>query len=191
MELLDRHAVTTMQATPTTWRMLVDAGWPGRRGLKVLCGGEALPRALAEELLERDVELWNMYGPTETTIWSTTQPLMPGEPLTIGRPIGNTTLYILDAALQPTPVGVPGELHIGGSGLARGYRGRPDLTAERFIAAPVRRAARGRIYKTGDLARIAPTGRSSSSAGSTTRSRSAASESSSARSRPHWRVIRR
>jgi amino acid adenylation domain-containing protein len=152
MELLDRHAVTTMQATPTTWRMLIDAGWPGRRGLKVLCGGEGLPALLAEELLERDVELWNMYGPTETTIWSTTQRLMPGEPLTIGRPIGNTTLYILDAELQPTPVGVPGELHIGGSGLARGYRGRPDLTAERFIAHPFDAPPGARIYKTGDLA---------------------------------------
>ncbi len=152
MELLDRHAVTTMQATPTTWRMLIDAGWPGQRGLKVLCGGEGLPALLAEELLERDVELWNMYGPTETTIWSTTQRLMPGEPLTIGRPIGNTTLYILDAELQPTPVGVPGELHIGGSGLARGYRGRPDLTAERFIAHPFDAPPGARIYKTGDLA---------------------------------------
>ena len=154
MELLDRHAVTTMQATPTTWRMLIDAGWPGRRGLKVLCGGEGLPALLAEELLERDVELWNMYGPTETTIWSTTQRLMPGEPLTIGRPIGNTTLYILDAELQPTPVGVPGELHIGGSGLARGYRGRPDLTAERFIAHPFDAPPGARIYKTGDLATL-------------------------------------
>jgi amino acid adenylation domain-containing protein len=158
MELLDRHAVTTMQATPTTWRMLVDAGWPGRKGLKVLCGGEGLPTLLAEQLLERDVELWNMYGPTETTIWSTTHRLLPGEPLTIGRPIGNTTLYILDAELQPTPIGVPGELHIGGAGLARGYRGRPDLTAERFIAHPFDATPGAKIYKTGDLATYRPDG---------------------------------
>jgi amino acid adenylation domain-containing protein len=158
MDLLESHGVTTMQATPTTWRMLIDAGWPGRDGLKALCGGEGLPALLAEHLLERGVELWNMYGPTETTIWSTTQRLLPGEPLTIGRPIGNTTLFILDPELQPTPVGVPGELHIGGEGLARGYRGRPDLTAERFIPHPFDATPAARIYKTGDLATYRPDG---------------------------------
>jgi thioesterase domain-containing protein/acyl carrier protein len=139
-----------MQATPTTWRLLLDSGWRGAPGLKALCGGEALPVALAEELVACGIELWNMYGPTETTIWSTVARVHTGEPLTIGRPIGNTSLYILDSRLQPLPPGVAGELHIGGDGVARGYRNRPDLTEERFLANPF---GEGRIYKTGDLAR--------------------------------------
>jgi amino acid adenylation domain-containing protein len=152
--MIDMFGVTTMQATPTTWRMLVDSGWPGKVGLKALCGGEALPLALADALVERGLELWNMYGPTETTIWSTITPITTrGEPLTIGRPIANTTLHVLDEATQPVPVGVPGELHIGGAGLARGYRGRPDLTAERFIRHPLDSDRDARIYKTGDLVR--------------------------------------
>jgi amino acid adenylation domain-containing protein len=169
--LLDRAGATIMQATPTTWRMLIDSGWPGKPGLKALCGGEALPLALAERLVAAGLELWNMYGPTETTIWSTCSRIeTQGEPLTIGRPIANTTLYILDARLQPVPVGVAGELWIGGDGLARGYRGRDDLTAERFVAHPfaieVSSASGGafdtgddaRIYRTGDLARYRPDG---------------------------------
>jgi amino acid adenylation domain-containing protein len=154
--LLARHEVTVMQATPTTWRLLIDAGWPGRAGLKALCGGEALPPALAAQLLERGLELWNMYGPTETTIWSTVQRLRPAEPLTIGRPIANTRVYVLDPHLQPVPVGVPGELHIGGHGLARGYLNRPELTEERFVPDPFH--ADGRLYKTGDLVRHRPEG---------------------------------
>jgi thioesterase domain-containing protein/acyl carrier protein len=137
-----------MQATPTTWRMLLDWGWRPLPRFKALCGGEALPVTLAEELLERGLELWNMYGPTETTIWSTVAPLRSDEPLTIGRPIANTTVFVLDARLQPVPPPIAGELHIGGEGLARGYRNRPDLTAERFLETPF-----GRIYKTGDLVR--------------------------------------
>jgi amino acid adenylation domain-containing protein len=151
--LLERSQATVLQATPTTWRMLVDSGWTGRPGLKALCGGEALPRVLADQLLERGLELWNMYGPTESTIWSTICKVEAGEPLTIGRPIANTSLYILDDALQPMPVGVPGELHIGGDGLARGYLGLPDLTAERFVGDPFADNADARMYKTGDLAR--------------------------------------
>jgi amino acid adenylation domain-containing protein len=158
--LLAENDVTVMQATPTTWRMLVDAGWPGRAGLKALCGGEALPLALADELVARDLELWNMYGPTETTIWSTIARIEDqGGPLTIGRPIGNTTIYILDADLQPVPIGLPGELYIGGDGLARGYRGRPDLTEERFVAHPFDETPDARIYRTGDLARYRGDGR--------------------------------
>ena len=154
-ELLERSGATVMQATPTTWRMLLDAGWRGRPGFKALCGGEALPVALAEELLACGLELWNMYGPTETTIWSTVAPLAPDEPLTIGRPIGNTSLYVLDQRLQPLPIGVAGELFIGGDGLARGYRNRPELTAERFVDNPF---GHGRLYRTGDLARYRPDG---------------------------------
>ncbi len=155
--MIDRFGVTVMQATPTTWRMLVDAGWSPPRHLKALCGGEALPLALADALVERNLELWNMYGPTETTIWSTTAPITTrGEPLTIGRPIANTTLYVLDESLRPVAVGAEGELHIGGDGMARGYRGRPDLTAERFIPNPFDPDAR--IYKTGDLVRYRESG---------------------------------
>ena len=148
-QLLDSSAATVMQATPTTWRMLLDFGWRPHRPLKALCGGEPLPVALAERMHEAGLELWNMYGPTETTIWSTCARLEPGRPLTIGRPIANTTIYILGKHLEPVPAGVAGELWIGGAGLARGYRGRDDLTAERFLT----HAQHGRIYRTGDLAR--------------------------------------
>jgi amino acid adenylation domain-containing protein len=157
--LLDHSGATIMQATPTTWRMLVDAGWTPPRNLKALCGGEALPVALADRLVGLGLELWNMYGPTETTIWSSCARVeTQSEPLTIGRPIANTTLYILDARMQPVPVGVPGELWIGGDGLARGYRGRPDLTEERFVAHPFDASPGARIYRTGDLARYRPDG---------------------------------
>ncbi|MBK9942043.1 MAG: amino acid adenylation domain-containing protein [Kouleothrix sp.] len=154
--LLDASGATVMQATPVTWRLLLDAGWPGAPGLRALCGGEALPPALAAELLPRTAELWNLYGPTETTIWSTLERVGAG-PLTIGRPIANTEVHVLDERGQPTPIGVPGELCIGGDGLAVGYYGRPDLTAERFIAAP--HVAGGRLYRTGDLARWRTDGR--------------------------------
>src|SRR5205823_13468422 len=108
--LLERARATVMQATPTTWRMLIDSDWPGRPGMKALCGGEALPLALADRLVASGLELWNMYGPTETTIWSTCARIATqGKPLTIGRPIANTTLYILDALMAPVPVGVAGE----------------------------------------------------------------------------------
>ena len=148
--LLADSSATIMQATPTTWRMLLDSGWRGSPGFRGLCGGEALPVALAEEIVACGIELWNMYGPTETTIWSSVSLVRANEPLTIGRPIGNTSLYILDARLAPLPAGVAGELHIGGDGVARGYRNRPDLTSERFLPNPF---GTGRIYKTGDLAR--------------------------------------
>jgi amino acid adenylation domain-containing protein len=152
--LLERAQATVMQATPTTWRMLIDSGWPGRSGMKALCGGEALPVALADRLVGAGLELWNMYGPTETTIWSTCARIeTQGETLTIGRPIANTTLYILDQSMEPVPVGIAGELWIGGDGLARGYRGRPDLTDERFVAHPFDQTPEARIYRTGDLAR--------------------------------------
>jgi amino acid adenylation domain-containing protein len=152
-ELLRRSGATVMQATPTTWRMLVESGWDGGPALKGLCGGEALPAALAEQLVGLRVELWNMYGPTETTIWSTCSRVRKSEPITIGRPIANTSLYILDSQMHPVPVGVAAELWIGGDGMARGYRGRPDLTAERFVPDPFVGSAGARIYRTGDLAR--------------------------------------
>ena len=154
--LLEAERATVMQATPATWRLLLEAGWTGP-GLRMLCGGEGVPQELSAQLLERGAELWNLYGPTETTIWSTVQRLTPGS-VTIGRPIANTQTYVLDRHLQPMPIGVPGELYIAGDGLARGYRQRPDLTAERFVPNPFGPAG-GRMYRTGDLARYLPDGR--------------------------------
>jgi amino acid adenylation domain-containing protein len=153
-EALARSGATLMQATPATWRMLIAAGWTGDAGLTALCGGEALSPELARELKSRTRALWNMYGPTETTVWSTLHEVGAVEgPVPIGRPIANTTLYIVDAHLQPVPVGADGELYIGGAGVARGYLGRPELTAERFIEDPFQPGAGARLYRTGDLAR--------------------------------------
>jgi aminoglycoside N3'-acetyltransferase/acyl carrier protein len=150
---------TVMQATPASWRLLLAAGWQGDDHLKILCGGEALPRDLATQLLQRGHSLWNMYGPTETTIWSTVNQINDKEgPVLIGFPIANTQVYILDQHLQPVPVGIPGELHIGGDGLARGYLNRPELTAERFIPNPFNDMMGSRLYKTGDLAKYSPDG---------------------------------
>ena len=153
-ELLEAHRPTVMQATPATWRLLVSAGWQGTEGLRVFCGGEALPRDLADELVERCPEVWNLYGPTEATIWSTVERIEAGQDgVSIGRPIASTQCYVLDEALQPLPIGVPGELHIAGRGLARGYINRPDLTAERFVPDPFASEPGARMYKTGDLVR--------------------------------------
>jgi amino acid adenylation domain-containing protein len=152
-QLLDSAGATLMQATPATWQMLLAAGWQGSTRLKILCGGEALSCELAFQLLEKGAALWNLYGPTETTIWSTAYRVEVTELSTstipIGRPIANTQIYLLNSQGQPVPIGIPGELHIGGAGLARGYLNRPNLTTEKFISHPVGE----RLYKTGDLAR--------------------------------------
>ncbi|OEZ60290.1 tyrocidine synthase 3 [Duganella sp. HH105] len=152
-ELLVRSGATMMQATPSSWRMLVDHGWPQELQLKVLCGGEALPVGLMRDVLGHVDAIWNLYGPTETTIWSTLRRVsaLDGAPV-IGKPIANTQVYILDAGLNPVPAGVAGELHIAGEGLARGYLHRGDLTADKFIPNPFG-AAGSRMYKSGDLAR--------------------------------------
>ena len=151
---------TIMQATPTTWRMLIEAGWSGSDRLTVLCGGEALPRDLAVALLDRSGAVWNMYGPTETTIWSTIERIeQADQEITIGRPIANTEIYILDQYLQPVPVGASGELYIGGHGLARGYRGRPEITKARFVSHPFSADPHAKLYRTGDVARYRPDGR--------------------------------
>jgi amino acid adenylation domain-containing protein len=157
-ELIESSQATVMQATPTTWRLLIESGWNGNKGLRVLCGGEALSRSLADALTKCVKKVWNFYGPTETTIWSTAWEVVPDAPIAIGRPLANTQLYILDSQLQPVPVGVAGELHIGGDGVARGYLGRPELTAEKFIANPFSQDKQSRLYKTGDWARYLPDG---------------------------------
>ena len=154
---------TVMQATPATWSLLFEAGWPGAKDLRVLCGGEALPRPLADRLLATCREVWNLYGPTETTVWSGVSRLNrlrqgPG-PVTVDEPVAGTELYVLDRAFRPAPIGVPGELAIGGGGLARGYHGRPALTAERFVPDPLSRRPGARLYRTGDLARRLADGR--------------------------------
>ena len=143
---------TLLQATPATWRMLVESGWEGSARLRALCGGEALPPDLAHRLRRRVGALWNVYGPTETTIWSTAHRVERDEPrVPIGRPLANTRVHVLDARGEPCPVGVPGELCIGGAGVARGYLGQPDLTAQRFIPDPFLPGER--VYRTGDLVR--------------------------------------
>jgi surfactin family lipopeptide synthetase A len=158
-ETLSRTGTTVMQATPITWRLLLVSGWPGKQRVKILCGGEALPLELARQLLPRAAALWNLYGPTETTIWSTVCKIEPGdEAISIGHPIANTQIHLLDNQLQLVPIGVPGELCIGGAGLARGYLNRPDLTAERFIRHPWSAEPGARLYRTGDLARYRPDG---------------------------------
>jgi amino acid adenylation domain-containing protein len=151
----ERAAARVMlQATPATWRLLVQAGMPRITNLVMLCGGEAWPAGLSRTLAPLGESLWNVYGPTETTIWST-RARVTGEEPSLGEPIANTTLYVLERSGEPSPVGVPGELWIGGAGLARGYHDRPDLTADRFVA----HAEFGRLYRTGDLVRRGADGR--------------------------------
>ncbi|MEE1821345.1 amino acid adenylation domain-containing protein [Streptomyces sp. BE20] len=153
---LGSRGVTHLQATPATWRMLLEAGWSGRPGLTALCGGEALTADLAEALLPRVGALWNLYGPTETTVWSTVQRVTPelaahGGVVALGAPVANTRLHLLDSAGGAVPVNGVGELCIAGAGVALGYHGRPELTAERFTAEPG--GPEGALmYRTGDLA---------------------------------------
>jgi len=151
LKVVEDSQATVMQATPAGWRIMLEAGWNGQPRLKVLCGGEALPRDLADSLMASSDEVWNVYGPTETTIWSSATRLgKKTGPIPIGPPIANTQFYVLDERMQPVPVGVTGELFIGGAGLARGYWHRPELTAEKFLSNPF---GAGRIYRTGDEAR--------------------------------------
>ncbi len=153
--LLEQSGATLMQATPATWRLLIESGWRGDRDLRVLCGGEALSPELGRELVARAGTVWNLYGPTETTIWSTIYRVQGDEDRTIpiGRAIDNTQLYILDEQHHPVLPGQEGELWIGGDGLARGYFERADLTAEKFVPDPFADRVGARMYRTGDLCR--------------------------------------
>ncbi len=158
-QVLVGSRATVMQATPATWQLLINAGWKGAAELTVLCGGEALSRELADGLLGRCKALWNLYGPTETTIWSLAAKVVPGsEPIELGAPLNNTQIHVLDDHLQLVPSGVTGELYIGGDGLARGYHKRPELTRERFVPNPFDLEGRSRLYRTGDLVRWRPNG---------------------------------
>jgi amino acid adenylation domain-containing protein len=155
--ILENKDVSVMQATPSTWRLLLASGWKGNKKIKILCGGEAFPIDLAKTLVPICNEVWNMYGPTETTVWSACKKLsFTNECITIGCPIANTSLYILDDNRFMKPIGATGELFIGGYGLARGYFGREDLTHERFMADPF--IPGEKMYATGDLARFTHNG---------------------------------
>jgi amino acid adenylation domain-containing protein len=156
---LEGSGATVVQATPSGWKMLLAAGWRGERTVTALCGGEALDQDTADMLAAGTAAAWNLYGPTETTIWSTLERLHPGQPVTIGRAIANTQLLVLDERRELVPIGVPGELYIGGDGVANGYLGRPDLTAERFVANPFDPSLSARLYRTGDVVRALPDGR--------------------------------
>ena len=153
INLIERYNITFLQATPITWQILFDAGWRGKQDMQTVCGGEAMSPEVAAKLVPAVKRVWNLYGPTETTIWSTGCVVSDVHaPILIGRPLANTRCYILDNQKQPLPVGVIGELYIGGDGLARGYLNRPELTAEKFVADPFR-GGNARMYRTGDLAR--------------------------------------
>ncbi|MFJ3217935.1 amino acid adenylation domain-containing protein [Kitasatospora sp. NPDC086801] len=162
-EMMREFGVTTLMATPATWLLLLDGGWQGGR-FQAICVGEPLQPALARRLLDRVSTLWNGYGPTEASVGCVTRRVdaerdlaRPGGSVPIGRPLGNLRIYLLDPAGAPVPVGVPGEIHIGGVGVTRGYANRPGLTAERFVPDPFG-ADGGRLYRTGDLARYLPDG---------------------------------
>lgn len=156
---IKESGTTVVQATPAMWRFLLDSGWKNGSGLKILCGGEALSRQLANEILETGAELWNVYGPTETTIWSTSVQVERSQtPVSIGRPLANTQIYVLDESNNRVPLNIPGELYIAGDGVSRGYLNRPELTSERFIENTFAASQTGKMYRTGDQVRLNPEG---------------------------------
>lgn len=158
-QLIEQENVSIMQATPATWRMMLNDRWEKKYPIKVLCGGESFPKDLAHELLQRSNSVWNLYGPTETTIWSTIKRITEDEDqITIGHPIDNTQVYILNDDLMELPVDTPGEIYIGGMGVAKGYLNRPELTNERFISNPVDKTDKNKLYRTGDLGKYLPNG---------------------------------
>jgi len=155
--LMEHHRITIMQGTPAIWQMLLDSGWRGEPRLsKILCGGEALSRALADRLLACGDMMWNMYGPTEATVYASIWRVRSNQDVIVGGPISGTDLYVLDDGLSPVPLGSPGELYIGGAGVARGYRNNDELNRARFLDNPFHH---GLMYRTGDLARFLSPGK--------------------------------
>ena len=160
IRMLNEQSITMMQATPATWRLLIESGWTGCRSLKILCGGEALPKDLSTQLLDRCGVLYNVYGPTETTIWSTVDTVDANtKAISIGKPIANTQVYVVDESMNPVPIGIPGELLIGGDGLARGYMNLPVLTKEKFIPDLFKKIPGTFLYKTGDVVKFTSDGK--------------------------------
>ena len=158
LEIIKKENISIVQATPFTWRMLLQSGWENTLPIKAFCGGEALPKELAHKLLFVCNELWNMYGPTETTIYSLIKKVaLDDEVITIGKAIDNTRVYILDEHLNKVPDGQEGEIYIGGEGVAREYVNRPELTNEKFIDDRLS-GLPGKIYKTGDIGRVLENG---------------------------------
>jgi amino acid adenylation domain-containing protein len=158
LDLIEKENINFLQATPTTWRMLLDSGWSTALPLKALCGGEAMPMDLAKELIEKCDTLWNVYGPTETTIYSSLKQIKAEDTvITIGKPIGNTQIYILDEQGQLVAPGNIGEIAIGGEGVAKGYWNRPELSIEKFVENRFSNTKNDKLYLTGDLGKLLPT----------------------------------
>ena len=157
-EAIREHGVTVLQATPAGWQVLLEAGWEGQAGLKMLTAGEPLTWILAQRLLERGADLWNLYGPTETTVYATGNRIHKDTKITVGRPLANCTAYVLDEHQQRLPMGAIGELFLGGVCVGAGYLNRPELTSEKFLADPFSSEPGARLYRTGDLARVLPNG---------------------------------
>ena len=157
-EAIREHGVTVLQATPAGWQVLLEAGWEGQAGLKMLTAGEPLTWILAQRLLERGASLWNLYGPTEATVYATGKRIYKDTKITVGRPLANCTAYVVDEHHQRLPMGAIGELFLGGICVGAGYLNRPELTAEKFLADPFSGEPGARLYRTGDLARVLPNG---------------------------------
>lgn len=153
ISLINTEKVTIMQATPSTWQLMIEVGWQIEQPLTVLCGGEAMPSDLAAQILSKPTTqaLYNMFGPTETTVWSSCTRILSADHITVGAPMSNTSFYVLDESGRLAPAGIPGELYIGGAGVARGYLNEPGLTKDRFLKSPFQEGER--LYKTGDMAR--------------------------------------
>lgn len=159
LSMIEEKKISIMQATPSTWRMMMDSDWQKKYPLKALSGGEPLPRELADLLLSKTLELWNMYGPTETTIWSTVKQITEKDKvLSIGSAIHNTQVYIMDEMGHPVPAHTPGEIYIAGDGVAAGYLNRTELSAEKFVDDPFSKIPGAKLYKTGDLGKLLDNG---------------------------------